>query len=340
MSSDEIFEVIDQLGDLGVSSIYLFGGEPTLRKDIFKIIKRCKANGIYTEMVTNGATLSDRERAEELIYSGIDKICISLDGLENEHDQLRGKKGSFNLALKSITEIIAARNRNKKITPLVEVGHTISKGNFKKTEDLVQFLNGMGLFEIKLRHMGVFSREDIENANNVMQEIGVDFPPLFSTGQDIMMSPKDIVELRHTLKELEREYKKGALDLIPHIEPTLYDVDDWRKGREISSCLHIWTQIAINAFGQMVPCIWYDGMDLGDVRGGKLLEAWNGRKAKYFRKNYLKLSGCRQCCYFYLSFWENLKRAFQVPFFPFKNLLAFPKGDLHEKKFMKKNTLK
>ncbi len=173
--------------------------------------------------------------------------------------------------------------------------------------------------------MGVFNKDDLAQLNEVMAEIGVDFPPLFSTGQNILMEKNDILKLRPELKKLENDRKDGKLDYNMHVEPSLYEIDDWNVGKDVPGCIHLWSQISVNAFGQAVPCIWYDGMNLGDVRNGNLMDVWKGQKFQYFRKNYLQLTACRKCCYFYLTFWENFKRALKVPSFPFKKLLGLNK---------------
>lgn len=72
------------------------GGEPLVRKDIFDIIKNMKEKGglLYLTMVTNGALLN-LEKAKRLRKAGIDQLSISLDFLDERHDQTRGIKDLY-----------------------------------------------------------------------------------------------------------------------------------------------------------------------------------------------------------------------------------------------------
>jgi len=72
------------------------GGEPLVRKDIFDLIQNIKEKGglLYLTMVTNGALLN-LEKAMKLRKAGIDQLSISLDFLDERHDQNRGIKGLY-----------------------------------------------------------------------------------------------------------------------------------------------------------------------------------------------------------------------------------------------------
>ena len=95
LSSEEIERLAKGLSELGVSKIRLTGGEPTVRKDFFDIVKILKnKSGIKkTVVTTNGYRLD--QIAEKLVESDIDGINISIDSLNREifkritgHDRL------------------------------------------------------------------------------------------------------------------------------------------------------------------------------------------------------------------------------------------------------------
>ena len=95
LSVEEIEKLAKGLSELGVSKIRLTGGEPTIRKDFFDIVKILKnKSGIKkTVITTNGYRLD--QIAEKLVESEIDGINISIDSLNREtfknitgHDRL------------------------------------------------------------------------------------------------------------------------------------------------------------------------------------------------------------------------------------------------------------
>ena len=110
---EEIGRLAKALSELGVSKIRLTGGEPTVRKDFFEIIKIIKENsGIKkTVITTNGYRLD--KIANAIKNSGLDGINISIDSLNaatfkkiTGHDRLeeilRGIKNLQKLNFKNI----------------------------------------------------------------------------------------------------------------------------------------------------------------------------------------------------------------------------------------------
>lgn len=96
----KIFEIIDQLHDLGTERINLCGGEPLLRKDIGEIIKYIKNYEMECCINTNGYFVP--QRIDELKY--VDLVAISLDGNKIANDMHRGE-GSFDKAIKALSEL-------------------------------------------------------------------------------------------------------------------------------------------------------------------------------------------------------------------------------------------
>lgn len=86
--------------ELGIHGIVFSGGEPLLRKDLFRVAKISKELGFPNSIITNG-TLITRENARKIIQH-FDHISVSIDSSsESENDLMRGK-GSFQKALEGI----------------------------------------------------------------------------------------------------------------------------------------------------------------------------------------------------------------------------------------------
>ena len=95
MTAEEISRLTKALAELGVCKIRLTGGEPTVRKDFFKILKDMKQHSNIPKitMTTNGYHLD--KIAKQLYEIGLDGINISIDSLNREtfkkltgHDRL------------------------------------------------------------------------------------------------------------------------------------------------------------------------------------------------------------------------------------------------------------
>jgi radical SAM enzyme (rSAM/lipoprotein system) len=81
--------------------LVITGGEPLCHPELPAILEAARRSGLPTGMVTNGWLL-DEKRLSRLLLSGLTSVTVSLDGLEDSHDWLRGKKGSFERAMKGI----------------------------------------------------------------------------------------------------------------------------------------------------------------------------------------------------------------------------------------------
>ena len=91
LTLDEISNLVSALSELGVSKIRLTGGEPTVRKDFFDILKNIKSKGKINNLVmtTNGYKLN--QIADQLIKDGINGINISIDSLDrNKFKEITG----------------------------------------------------------------------------------------------------------------------------------------------------------------------------------------------------------------------------------------------------------
>jgi 12,18-didecarboxysiroheme deacetylase len=101
LSTKEGTELIATLADYGAPVVLFSGGEPTMRKDLPKLIETAVKAGMRAVISTNG-TLIDRDMALRFSDLGLSYIGVSLDGLEEVNDSFRGVEGAFRQALNGI----------------------------------------------------------------------------------------------------------------------------------------------------------------------------------------------------------------------------------------------
>ena len=90
MTLDEIEEVFNKLTDFKPRGVFISGGEPLIRDDIVEIVKKSKKLAPVTILNTNSLLLTEN-KLKELIDAGLDYIQVSVDGIEEQHDYIRGK---------------------------------------------------------------------------------------------------------------------------------------------------------------------------------------------------------------------------------------------------------
>lgn len=81
--------------------IIFSGGEPLMRKDLAQCGQRVQELGFPWGLVSNGFLMTP-QKGLELLKCGMRAATISLDGLEEDHDWMRGVPGSFKRADEAI----------------------------------------------------------------------------------------------------------------------------------------------------------------------------------------------------------------------------------------------
>ncbi|MDE6340965.1 MAG: TIGR04133 family radical SAM/SPASM protein [Muribaculaceae bacterium] len=114
MPAQDFLNVIDSIlphVDPHVVSIIITGGEPLMRKDLEHVGLELYKREFPWGLVTNGMLLT-KERLSSLRKAGLHNITISLDGLEDNHNWMRGNRQSFLRAYDAIKRVAAVPDLN------------------------------------------------------------------------------------------------------------------------------------------------------------------------------------------------------------------------------------
>ena len=133
------FRDIAENMDASQIMINVTGGEPLLRRDLFEVMTECTAMGFSWGMVTNGILITP-EIIEKMRLAGMKTISVSLDGLEQTHEALRGVKGSFSTIVNNLRLLVQAG-----FLEHLQVTTVVSKKNIGQLDDLYALLKPMGL---------------------------------------------------------------------------------------------------------------------------------------------------------------------------------------------------
>ena len=101
LTSAEAQAVVKDLAGFEVPALLFSGGEPLMREDVFELMSLTRALGVQPVLSTNG-TLISQDTAAWLNDAGVNRVGISVDGLESTNDGFRQKEGAFQEALQGI----------------------------------------------------------------------------------------------------------------------------------------------------------------------------------------------------------------------------------------------
>lgn len=148
--------------------IYLnlyFQGESLLHPKIGEMIEIAHKNNIYTCISTNGQLLS--KNIDKIVGTGLDKLIISIDGLNEDTYQVYRKGGELKLITDGIEELIKHKKHNKQKHPHIELQFIVMKHNQHEIQALNKFRKETGADSIRLKSVQIYSIED----KNILPDI-------------------------------------------------------------------------------------------------------------------------------------------------------------------------
>ena len=128
LSLDEIKTIFKKLKKFRPRGVFISGGEPLTRNDIVEVIKASKKLAPLTILNTNSLLLTE-DLLNDLIDAGLNYIQVSLDGIEEKHDYIRGK-GTYK---KTIEKMRLINKYKDKIH--LHINSVVSKVNLDSMEE-------------------------------------------------------------------------------------------------------------------------------------------------------------------------------------------------------------
>lgn len=127
----EIQNLIDDLARIGVKRVTLSGGEPTIRKDFWDILRYLDDKDIQVSLFTNGFFFN-RSFVGRLSKFSVSGVRISIDGgVPSTHDKIRVFEGSFSRAVNAVRLC-----REEEL--VVIIVSVIMRNNFSEIRKIIQ----------------------------------------------------------------------------------------------------------------------------------------------------------------------------------------------------------
>jgi radical SAM enzyme (rSAM/lipoprotein system) len=141
MPAEHFLGVLDSIRNKmnpGKITIAITGGEPIMRKDLENTGEKMAVMGVPWGIVTNGWDLS-KNRLNSLLSAGMKTMTISIDGMEESHEWLRKRKGSFRRAVNALYH--AAHSS----IPIFDAVTCLTQKNVNELPEIRDLLLGIGV---------------------------------------------------------------------------------------------------------------------------------------------------------------------------------------------------
>ncbi len=131
MTTKQILEIIDVLAYIGISFLYITGGEPLIREDIEDILKYAKNKNMYILLGTNGSLFKQKFNK---INRYIDNVHFSIQSVNNFENITGSTKKVFE-------EICDGIKLALKVKIPTQINVIIDKNNISEMFDIFKFIN-------------------------------------------------------------------------------------------------------------------------------------------------------------------------------------------------------
>lgn len=237
LSTPEALAVIDDLAVFGCPVLLFSGGEPFVRPDILTLARYATQKGLRVVFSTNG-TLIDEKLAAEIKSIGVSYVGISMDGMEEIHDQFRNRKGAFQLALAGIRH---CREAGVKVGLRV----TMTQDNVKDIPAIFDLMEAERVPRLCLYHL-VYCGRGAEIA-------ALDLPP------DVRRATLDLI-IDRTKRLHDQGFPVEVLTVDNHCDgPYLYLRMLREKNPLAEDVMALLKMNAGNSTGLGIACISWDG---------------------------------------------------------------------------------
>ena len=274
MPLEDFLKALDTIPPKNRLIVVLTGGEPLLRPDIQEIGMEITRRGYLWSMVSNGFFYTE-EMHRKLMSSGMRALTISLDGMEDTHNWMRGNPKSHENALKAIG--IAAKEKRLDF----DVVSCINKRNLPQLEEMYSTLSGLGVKQWRL-----FTIIPIGRA---IQE-----PDLHLSNQEMVRLMDFIAEKRKGLSK--RRGADRAMEVSFSCEGYLGKYEE--KVRPVRHFCHAGINIAsVLIDGRICACpnIDRDVFSQGSIYKDNLYEVWENKFQVFRKRNWAKKGTCSRC---------------------------------------------
>lgn len=280
LSTSEALQVVDQLAALGTREVVLIGGEAYLHDGFLTLVSALRDAGITPVMTSGGMGIDDR-LAQAMAAAGLQRVSISIDGLEATHNHIRRHRNSFAQTTRALQAIQAAG--------MVASANThFNRWNLPDLEGLYEHLRGQGVHSWQVQITAALGRA--------------------ADHAEMLFQPWDLLDFIPRLMALKRRGFQEGLLIMPgnnlgYFGPeeavlrSPLPADGTRPAEHFQGCQAGKFVMGIESQGAVKGCPSLQATYVGgNLREQPLAEIWQESDALAFRREPLALWGfCGEC---------------------------------------------
>ena len=271
MPKEDFLRVLDGIAkktDPHQVFVIISGGEPLMRRDIEACGRAIYEKGFPWGMVTNALHLTP-QRWIGLQQAGIRSMAISLDGLEEEHNWMRGNDQSFKMVSRALDMLVAKGDF------LFDVVTCVNRRNYQKLDEIKEFLIGKGV-----KRWRVFTVFPVGRA---------------ALDPDMRLTNE---EFRGVFDYIRKTREEGRIRVDYGCEGFLGNYEGEVRNR-FFSCQAGVSVGSVMADGSIAACASIrSDYNQGNIYEDDFMDVWENRYAPYRNREWMRKGECKDCSYF------------------------------------------
>ncbi len=274
MPREDFFRVLDSVSrkvDPSEVFVIVSGGEPLMRDDIVECAKGINERGFRWGMVTNGLYLT-QDILDALLANGLRSLSVSLDGMKDDHNWLRGHKDSFDKTDKALDLLVEAEKHHNFIFDAVSCIH---QRNYGSLSAICEYIIGKGLHRWRLYTIFPVGRAAKE--------------PLFQLSNEQFRGLLDFIKA--TRKEGKIHAAFGCEGFMGNYEGDIRD--------HFFNCSAGITVGSVMADGAIAACASIRAdYNQGNIYEDDFMDVWENRYHPHRDRSWMKTGDCKDCKHF------------------------------------------
>lgn len=155
VTKEELCKVLDDIAahyDPTKIMLYVTGGEPLVKKDLFEIMDHANKLGFMWGITTNGI-LVDEKIIKKMEKTNMKTVSVSIDGLKGLHESFRRVPGCFDKIVKGLKLMLKCPT----ITD-VQITTVVNKKNIDQLDDILKLVKEIGVKNWRLIEVNPIGR--------------------------------------------------------------------------------------------------------------------------------------------------------------------------------------
>jgi len=150
MKFEKFKKIVDEIKNYCIE-IHLYNwGEPTLNKELVKMIKYASSLNIWSRISSNLSLNFEDKYLEEFVLSGLGLLHVDIDGLDQDVYEKYRRKGNLKIVLENLRKIINLKKKYNQNSPIIELSMLAMRQNEHQHKEFLKLKEKYDVDELKI----------------------------------------------------------------------------------------------------------------------------------------------------------------------------------------------